>query len=172
MADGQPFCGSRQRLRAAPCSSASLCPLPPWLHGADRALRDSAFPSGKSCLCPAHFGTELSTAAIQRLKAAPALNGATSLLHGVLPPPPPPFHSVLLNQPHQLLKAVPALFRSSVPTRFERQRLCWASSAFRPTDGCGSAMRHLLGVPSDGCSHFSISKSNQESQDGVDILPT
>ncbi|XP_031412842.1 uncharacterized protein LOC109371073 [Meleagris gallopavo] len=171
MAVRQPFCGSRQWLRAALCSPASLCLLLPWLHGAERTLRNSAFPSGKSCPCPAHFGTELSAAAIQRLKAAPALNGATLLLHGFLPPPPP-FHSVLLNKPDQLLKAVQALFQSSVPPRFERQRLCWASSAFRPTDSCGSTMRHLLGVPIVGCSHFSISKYKQESRDGMDILPT
>lgn len=60
-------------------------------------------------------------------------------------PPPPPFHSVLLNKPDQLLKAVPALFRSSVTPRFERQRLCRASLAFRPTDSCGSTLRHLPG---------------------------
>lgn len=71
---------------AAGSSTFPFCLLLLGLHGAERTLRGSAFPSGKSCPCPAHFGTELSAAAIQRLKAAPALNGATLLLHGFLPP--------------------------------------------------------------------------------------
>lgn len=89
----RPFCANA----AVPGSRGRFCPSPRRL----KILLDTQGPDFplRSPPCPWHV-----SAPTQRLKVVSAFKAETLLFSGFLLPPPP-FHSVLLNEPEQLLKA-------------------------------------------------------------------